>query len=69
MSGEQSTDGWPGQGFVSPSGLAVRRLSSRRYIPWDFQKHAKHVGSNVISEMLAITCMSLDATGDRLAGC
>jgi hypothetical protein len=34
-----------------------------RYIPWDFQKHAKHVGINVIEEMRAITRLSLDATG------
>ncbi|GAX80914.1 hypothetical protein CEUSTIGMA_g8349.t1 [Chlamydomonas eustigma] len=33
------------------------------YIPWDFQKHAKHVGSNVIAEMKGIIQLSLDTTG------
>ncbi|KAG2485099.1 hypothetical protein HYH03_016195 [Edaphochlamys debaryana] len=33
------------------------------YIPWDFSKHAKQSGANLLGELLAITRLALDMTG------
>ena len=48
-----------------PPPFLLQLPESRRilYVPWDFQKHAKRIGSNVIDEMMAITRLSLEATG------
>ena len=39
------------------------------YIPYDFQKHAKAPGSNIIEAMKSITRASLDETGMYVHRC
>ncbi|GFR42965.1 hypothetical protein Agub_g3963, partial [Astrephomene gubernaculifera] len=50
---------------------AIAQLNAQRgrakqhivYIPWDFSKHAKQSGANLLSELAAITRLALDMTG------
>ncbi|GLI58435.1 hypothetical protein VaNZ11_000152 [Volvox africanus] len=50
---------------------AIAQLNAQRgrsrphivYIPWDFSKHAKQSGANLLSEIAAITRLTLDMTG------
>ncbi|GIL71181.1 hypothetical protein Vretifemale_1790 [Volvox reticuliferus] len=50
---------------------AIAQLNAQRgrsrphivYIPWDFSKHAKQSGANLLSEIAAITRLALDMTG------
>ena len=46
-----------------PSSLQLPKTLRILYIPWDFGKHAKSPGCNIIEAMNAITQASLDETG------